>query len=30
MDWFSILLAITTATRGFGAGLIYDVALVVA
>jgi hypothetical protein len=28
MDWFSILLAITTAVRGFGAGLIYDVALV--
>lgn len=28
MDWFSILLAVTTAVRGFGAGLIYDVALV--
>ena len=28
MDWFLILLAITTAVRGFGAGIIYDVALV--
>lgn len=28
MEWFSILLAVTTAVRGFGAGLIYDVALV--
>jgi hypothetical protein len=28
MDWFSVLLAVTTAVRGFGAGLIYDVALV--
>jgi hypothetical protein len=28
MDWFSILLAVTTLVRGFGAGLIYDVALV--
>ena len=28
MDWFLILLAVTTAVRGFGAGLIYDVALI--
>ena len=28
MDWFSILLAVTTAIRGLGAGIIYDVALV--
>jgi hypothetical protein len=28
MDWFSILLAVTTVVRGFGAGLIYDVAMV--
>ena len=28
MEWFSILLAVTTAVRGFGAGLIYDMALV--
>ncbi len=28
MDWFLILLAVTTAVRGFGAGIIYDVALV--
>ncbi|MCC6299455.1 MAG: hypothetical protein IT314_09155 [Anaerolineales bacterium] len=28
MDWFPTLLAITTLVRGFGAGLIYDVALV--
>lgn len=28
MDWFLILLAVTTAVRGVGAGLIYDVALV--
>ena len=28
MDWFLTLLAITTAIRGLGAGIIYDVALV--
>jgi len=28
MDWFLILLAVTTAVRGLGAGIIYDVALV--
>jgi len=28
MNWFSITLAITTLIRGFGAGLIYDVAIV--
>jgi len=28
MDWFAVLLAITIAIRGLGAGLIYDVALV--
>ena len=28
MDWFLIMLAVTTAVRGFGAGLIYDVALI--
>jgi len=28
VDWFLILLTVTTAVRGFGAGLIYDVALV--
>ncbi len=28
MDWFLALLAVTTAIRGFGAGIIYDVALV--
>jgi len=26
MDWFLVLLAVTTAVRGLGAGLIYDVA----
>jgi hypothetical protein len=28
VDWFMALLAITTAVRGLGAGIIYDVALV--
>ena len=28
MDWFLILLAVTVAVRGLGAGIIYDVALV--
>lgn len=28
MDWFLVTLAVTTAVRGFGAGLIYDVALI--
>jgi hypothetical protein len=28
MDWFLLTLAVTTAVRGFGAGLIWDVALI--
>lgn len=28
MDWFLLLLAVTTIVRGMGAGMIYDVALV--
>jgi len=28
MDWFLVLLAVTTAVRGMGAGIIYDVAMV--